>query len=386
MDFQLDEDQQLFRGTVRAWVERECPKDVARQLESREYVYPEALWEALVKGGFVGLGVPPEYGGQGADLMTQVILQRELARSLAGLTWVWGISAFCARAVHAFGGEALRHEVLTGLAEGRSRLAMAVTEPGGGTDIFGAIRTTGTKVPGGWRIDGQKMWSTGAAAAQHLLLLVRTDPEPAKPSGAFSMFLVPSPSEGLTIRPIPKLGMRALASCEVFLDGVEVGDEHLLGEVGRGWHQMVMAIDAERVLLAALCCGIIDGVLEDAIAYAHEREAFGRPIGQFQAIQHHIADIAMWQRQAELVTWYAASLPQDDPRYGLEANMAKVVASEHAVNAADLGIQILGGMGYSLETDMQRYWRDARLFRIGPVTNEVTRNMIAEGLGLPRAR
>ena len=200
------------------------------------------------------------------------------------------------------------------------------------------------------------------------------------------MFLVPNPAPGLTVTPIPKLGIRALASCSIVLDDVFVPNRLVLGQIDGGWRQIMTAIDAERILLAALCCGIIDGVLEDTVAYAGQRMAFGRPIGQFQAVQAHLADIVTWQHEAELPTYRAAWLAANGRPYGLEADIAKRTTSDYTVPAhADLGIQVLGGLGYSLETDMQRYWRDARLFRIGPVTNEVTIGMIARRLGLPRA-
>jgi acyl-CoA dehydrogenase len=385
MDFSLTEEQEAFRDSVREWVERECPKPEARRLEAQEFEYPEELWAKMAAARFPGVGLPEEAGGEGGGLIEQVILQRELARSLAGLTWMWGITAFCARAVWRFGVDELRRSLVPAVADGRARIAMAVTESGGGTDLLGALRTSARREGDRWVLQGEKVWSTGALAAQHLLVLARTSEVEGRPDKGLTMFLVPVPSPGLDVRPIPKLGMRALASCVVSLDGVAVPDERVLGTVDEGWKEIASVIDTERVLLAALCCGILDGVLEDAVAYALDRHAFGRPIGQFQAVQTHLADIAMWRAQSELVTLHAAWLASTGRKFGIEADIAKVVTSEHAVAAADLGLQVLGGMGYSLETDMQRYWRDARLFRIGPVTNEVTRSMIARQLGMPRA-
>jgi acyl-CoA dehydrogenase len=224
-----------------------------------------------------------------------------------------------------------------------------------------------------------------AHVADYILLLVRTTKEVEKQYQGVSLFMLPTVSEGVTIREIPKLGMRALGSCDVFLDDVFVADEYLLGEPDQAWKMLLPTLNNERIMLASFCVGILDGVLEDALAYAQQREAFGHKIGEFQSLQHHIANIAMWREQAELVVTKAAWMQARGLPCQREATMAKVIASEMANQAADLGIQILGGMGYSAETDMQRYWRDSRLFRIGPITNEMARNSIAEGLGLPRS-
>ncbi|HVX21109.1 MAG TPA: acyl-CoA dehydrogenase family protein [Acidimicrobiales bacterium] len=385
MDFSLTEEQQMFQKTLHEWVEREAPKSLARQWEADEFTYPEDLWEKMSSFGLHAIGIPEEFGGQGGDVVTQVIVARELARSLGGLTWVWGIPSFCAKAVAAFSPDEVRYELLPDLANGRARMAISVTEPSGGTDLLGAMTTVAEPVDGGWRVRGQKIWSSGAHAATHLLLLARTDKQAARPAQGVTAFLVPNPSEGLTIRQIPKLGMRGFGSCEVFLDDVVVPDRFVVGEVGRGWYQMLTTLNNERILVAATCTGIIDGVLEDAVAYLKQREAFGKTIGHFQSLQHYVADIAIWQREAELLTYLAAWRQQRNEPCGTESNMAKIVASEYAGQAADLGIQILGGMGYAAETDMQRYWRDARLYRIGPITNEMARNLVAESFGLPRS-
>lgn len=385
MRFDLDDEQEMFRSTVRRWVDREAPKSYARELEAAEGSYPHALWDKMTEAGFHAVGLPEEYGGHGGDTISQVILVRELARTLGGLTWMWGIPSFCAKSVARFGTESLKATLLPALAHGKCRMAISVTEPGGGTDLLGAMTTRGKKVDGGWVINGQKIWSSGALEATHLLLLARTDGLSDRRARGYTTFVVENPSDGLAIRHIPKLGMRGFGSCEVFLDDVFVPDEHVIGDEGEGFYQMISTLNNERILVAGLCCGIIDGVLEDAVAYAKERVAFGKTIGTFQAIQHYLADMAMWQRQAELLTYYAAWKESIGEPCGVEADMAKVQASEYAGRAADLGIQILGGIGYAAETDMQRYWRDARLYRIGPISSEMGRNNIAESLGLPRS-
>ena len=386
MDFALSDDQELFAKTIHDWVERECPKQYANQLERREFEYPYELWDKMTAAGLHGIGIDEEFGGQGGDVMTQTIVARELARSLAGLTWVWGISSFAGgKSVGLYGTDEQKARFLPDLAAGKVRFSIAVTEPGGGTDVLGAMKTKASKVDGGWRITGQKIWSTTADIADYLLLLARSDADVPKKTQGLTLFLVPGKSDGMEVRNIHKLGMRCVPSAEVFLDNVFVPDDLVLGEPGRAWYMLLGTLNNERIILAALCCGILDGVLESALEYVQQREAFGRVIGGFQAVQHVIADIAMWQRQAELITMQAAWLQSRGEPCGTEANMAKLLASEYAVAAADAGIQLLGGMGYAAETDMQRYWRDCRIYRIAPITNEMVRNTVAESLGLPRS-
>ncbi|GIU93487.1 MAG: acyl-CoA dehydrogenase [Acidimicrobiia bacterium] len=386
MDFTLTEEQELFRKTVRQWVDQNIPKSLANEIEQQEHEFPHQLWDMFTEAGFHGVGIDEQYGGQGGDIITQMILMRELARSLAGLAWVWGISSFSgAKSVGMFGNEEQKQRFLPKLARGEIKFAIAYTEPDGGTDVLGAMKTFATKDGDGWRITGQKIWSTAAHVADYLLLLARTERNPEKKSAGTTVFLVPRDQEGITTRQIPKIGMRAVGSCEVFLENAWCPDENVLGEVGRGFHQSLATLNNERIMLAALCCGIIDGALEEALDYIQKREAFGKKIGQFQAIQHFIADMRIMQTQAELMTFYAAWKQQQGLDCGLESNMAKIVASENAGRVADLALQMFGGMGYAYETNPQRYWRDARLYRIGPIANEMARNSIAEMMGLPRS-
>lgn len=385
MEYGFTEEQVMFRQSVRSWVEDNYPKERALELEAADG-YPHELWDDLGKAGLHGVGIPEEYGGQGGDIVTQMIMARELSRNLAGLSWVWGLSSFAGgKSVGYYGTPEQKRELLPGIADGRLKFAIAVTEPGGGTDVLGAMRTFATKVDGGWVINGQKVWSTQADIADHILLLARSDKDVEKRTQGLTLFLVPGGSDGLTTRSIPKLGMRSVASCEVFLDDVFVPDDCVLGEAGEAWYQLLGTLNNERIMVASLALGALDGVIEEALRYVQEREAFGKPIGQFQVIQHYIADMLIDQQCAELLTFKAARLQSAGEPCGMEANMAKIVASDAAVSAADHGIQMFGGMGYSLETQMQRYWRDARLWRIGPVTNEMGRNVIAEMAGLPRS-
>jgi alkylation response protein AidB-like acyl-CoA dehydrogenase len=386
MNFEPSDEMKLFRSTVHEWVDHEAPKAYTRDLERQEDEYPFELWDKLSAAGFHAVGISEEYGGQGGDVITQMILARELARSLAGLTWIWGLTSFAGgKSVGLYGSDTQKERFLPAIAAGESRWSIAFTEPGGGTDLLGGMRTSGTRVDGGWLLNGNKTWSTSAQVADYLLTIARTEPAGAKQHEGVTLFMVPRESDGVVVSPLAKLGLRSIGSCDIGFDDVFVPDELVLGEPGRAWYMLLPTLNNERIMLGAFCLGILDGVLEDAIAFSQERSAFGRTIAHFQAIQHFIADIAMARHQSDLVVNQAAWLQSEGKDCYRETTMAKVIASEAAVNAADTGIQILGGMGYSAETDMQRYWRDARLFRIGPITNEMARNVIAESYGLPRS-
>lgn len=386
MDFELSEEYQLFRDTVRRWVDEQCPKDWCRALERREHEYPQELWDRLVAAGYTGVGIAEEFGGLGGDILVQTVFMREFARNAAGLAWIWGITSFSgSKSIGFYGSEEQKRRFLPEMAAGRLRTAISFTEPGGGTDVLGAMRTTAQRASGGWILNGEKIWSTTSDTADYLLLLARSNKNVKRRSEGLSLFFVPRTSAGITTNPLPKLGMRALSSCSVVLQDVFVPDDLLIGEEGNAWLETTRTLNNERIMMSAMCLGMLDGILEDAVAYMQVRKAFGRPIGQFQSLQHYVSEIAMWRKQTELMLYNVAWLQSLDRPCAIEAAMTKTVASEYACQAADLGIQILGGMGYSAETDMQRYWRDARLLRLGPVSNEMARNMIAEGLGLPRS-
>lgn len=386
MDFNLSEEQIAFRDVVRRWVNEELPKDLMRKLEADEENYPFEIWDKLKAQGFFGVGIPEEWGGLGGDVVTQMIFAREMARTAGGLLWVWGLTSFGgAKTIGAVGSEEQKERWLRPMAAGDLRVSLSMTEPDGGTDVLGAMKTFAEKVDGGWKLNGAKMWTTGARVADRLLVLARTDKNVEKNHHGLTMFFVDGKSPGITASLLPKLGMRAMGSCSVTYDDVFVPDCDVLGEPGKAWYAMLPTLNNERIMVGAQCLGAIDGVLEDALDYMKQRKAFGGIIGRFQVLQHYVADIATSQKLTELLLYNVAWMQAQDMPCGNEANMLKMVATEAAVKAADLGIQILGGMGYSAETDMQRYWRDHRILRMTPISNEMVRNSIAENLGLPRS-
>lgn len=386
MDFNLTEEQSAFRDVVHRWVEAELPKDLMRKLEADEENYPYLIWNKLKEQGFFGVGIPEEFGGLGGDVIVQMIFAREMARTAGGLLWVWGLTSFGgAKLIQEAGTDEQKQRWLPQMAAGDLRVSLSMTEPDGGTDVLGAMKTYADKVDGGWVINGAKMWTTAARAAHRLVVLARSDRNAAKKHHGLTAFFVDAKSPGVTATLLPKLGMRAMGSCSVTYDEVFVPDSDVLGQPHQAWGAMLPSLNNERIMVGAQCLGAIDGVLEDALAYMKERKAFGGIIGRFQILQHYVADIATWQKLTELLLYNVAWMQAQGLPCGNEANMLKMVATENAVKAADLGIQILGGMGYSAETDMQRYWRDHRILRMTPISNEMVRNTIAESLGLPRS-
>lgn len=386
MDFDLTEEQQAFRDMVHRWVDTEAPNDWARELERDEHNYPHALWDKFSEAGFHGIGISEDYDGQGGDVIMQMILARELARSLGGLAWIWGITSFAgSKSIGLYGTDEQKRKYLPDIATGKLKAAIAFTEPAGGTDLLGPMTTTAEKVGGGWKLNGEKTWSSSSHVADYLLCIARTTKDVEKKHQGLTLFWVPTETDGVSITPLSKLGMRSMGSCAIHFEDAFVADENVLGEPDKAWYTLLPTLNNERIMVGAFCLGVIDGVLEDAVDYMQQRKAFGGIIGRFQALQHYAADIATWQKTTELLLYYCAARQSRGENVGVEANMLKLMASENANRAADLGIQILGGMGYSAETDMQRYWRDSRLWRIGPITNEMVRNGIAESLGLPRS-
>ncbi|RMF26535.1 MAG: acyl-CoA dehydrogenase [Chloroflexi bacterium] len=375
MDFQLTEEQEMFRRAVRDFAEKEL-KPRAAQTDEDETL----PWEALRKGiglGLFGLNVPEAYGGAEMDAISAAIAIEEIGRvcGSTGLSIAAHNGLACAPLV-AYGTPAQKERYLPRLTSGEMLGALALTEPSGGSDLVGGVRTTAVREGDGWLINGSKAWITNASLAEFIIVLARTDPEAG--TRGFSLFIVPADAPGLTIHPKEKkMGLRGSPTHALTFDGVRVPAENLLGEEGRGLHQTLATLDGGRVGIGALSVGIAQGAFEEALRYAQERRAFGKPLAEHQAIQWMLADMATAIETARLMVYYAAWLKEMGRPYTKEAAMAKLFASEMAEKVCRDAIQIHGGYGYSREYPVERMYRDVRLMTIGEGTSEVQRMVIA---------
>ena len=385
MDFTLSEKHKALQETVRTFLERECPRSLVRELDEKEE-FPFDQWASLGRIGLLGAPFPEEYGGAGGDILDEIIITEELAKGFAALAYAYLVTvSFGGITLHWFGSEEQKRHYLPMLCNGTARYSLALTEPGGGTDILGALQTRARREGDEYVLSGQKVFCTGAHVAHSVIVVARTNPNPPKKAEGLTLFLVDLPAEGMEIRPMKHLGVRAVAANQIFLNDVRVPASQVLGEVDRGWYHIIQTLNNERIEIAALCLGIAQAALDDAVAYAKERHAFGRPIGQFQAIQHQLADSFVETELARAMVYKAAWLQSQGLPVAAEAAMAKLVASEAALRVSSRGMEIMAGAGYMMDTDMQRYWRDARLFTFAPISNEMVRNLLGQHLGLPRS-
>jgi acyl-CoA dehydrogenase len=355
----------------------------------REHRFPTEFHDAMAAGGWIGIALPERFGGGGRGITEAAVVLHEIAASGAGMN---GCSAlhltiFGLNPVVRFGSEQLQEAFLPRAARGELHVAFGVTEPDAGTDTSRITCRAEPDGDGGWRVSGRKIWTTKALESEVVLLLARTAPAPPGDRfGGLSLFLADLDPAYVEITPIEKMGRQAVASCEVVYDGLPVPGWRLVGEEGRGFAQILHGMNPERILLAAEAVGIGRAALARAVDYAKEREVFGRPIGQNQAIAHPLAQAhvqlqAAWLAVLDAGRRYDGGLPS-----GEAANAAKWLAAEAGFFAADRAVQTLGGMGYAVEYDVERWFREARLQRLAPVSQEMALNFVAQNvLGLPRS-
>ena len=377
MDFELNEDQRLFRRTLREFVDKEIVP-VAPEWE-RTGRYPAEIVERFGQLGLFGITITEEYGGLDLDRVSFALVFEEIARGWMGVAGVLGSHSLSAWMIAKYGTEEQRGHYLPDLATGARRTGIALTEPGAGTDLQG-IATRAVRDGDHYVVTGTKTWITNARHADPLPVLVKTSVETPAHRG-MSVLLVDAGSEGLTIsRDLPKLGYKGTETCEVVLDGVRVPASRLLGGVeGRGMQQVLSALELGRLNIAARAVGVAQCAYEAALNYARERHAFGQPIAGFQAIQLKLADMATEIQAARLMTYWAATRSEAGPVRS-EAAMAKYFASEMALRATMEAMRIHGGYGYSQEFVVERLYRDAPLMAIGEGTNDVQRLIIARAL------
>jgi len=379
--YELDDDERAIVATVRDFVDREV-RPVAQELEHSN-TYPAKLIDRMKAMGIYGLAVPEPYGEVKVSTPCYAMVTEELARGWMSLAGAMGGHTVVAKLIDTFGTEEQKQAYLPRMATGELRATMALTEPGGGSDLQ-ALRTTARTEGDAYVISGSKTWISNARHSGLVALLCKTDPDARPVHRGISIVLVDKSGDlpGFAVsRDLPKLGYKGVESCELSFDGVRVPRTALLGtEEGKGFGQMMKGLEIGRVQVAARATGVARAALDDALKYAQERETFGTPIWQHQAIGNMLADMATKLTAARGLLLHAASRLDAGARADMEAGMAKLFASETAMEITLNALRIHGGYGYSTEFDVERYFRDAPLMIVGEGTNEIQRNVIARQL------
>jgi alkylation response protein AidB-like acyl-CoA dehydrogenase len=375
MDYQLTEEQCAIRGLAREFAQNEIAPYAAEWDRTGEF--PSALYCKMAGQGLLGLPFPEEFGGAGADAVSLALAIEEIGRAdgSVGLTYAAHIGLGSAP-IFLFGSGEQKNKFLTPLAKGEGIGALALTEAKGGSDLAGSVQTTARIVGREWVINGSKMFVTSGKIARSIVTLCRSDPD----SGhrGLSLIIVPHDAPGLKIGKVEdKMGLRTSLTTEVFFEDCRVPRENVLGKPGEGFHQTMQTLDGGRVGIGALSVGLGQAALDASIKYAKERQAFGQPIANFQAIGNMIADTAMELEAARLLVLRAAWFKDQSKRFTLQAAQAKLFATEAADRACWKAIQIHGGAGYLKDFPVERYYRDNRLMLIGEGTSEIQRMIIA---------
>ena len=377
--FDLTEDQRLVQKTVREFVDRDV-MPVASAMEHRDE-YPEALVETMKSMGLFGLNIPETHGGSDVDYTTFAIVFEELSRGWMGLAGILGAHLVLSDVLVRFGTDAQRKQFLPGLAKGEPRGGICLSEPGAGTDLQ-RITTTATRRGGSYIVNGSKMWVTNGRRAQTLLLMAKTDTSSTPPYRGISAFVIEKGAPGLTVsRDIDKLGYKGVETCELHFSDFAVPEANLIGGVeGEGFKHVMTGLEAERLNVAARGLGVAQAAFDVAIAYAQERQTFGKPIAEHQTIQIKLAQMATRIEASRLLVYAAARRKDKRERCDVEAGMAKLFATETAHDVSLEAMRILGGNGYSKDFPVERFYRDAPLLMIGGGTNELQHLIIAKGL------
>ena len=373
-DPMLNEEERMLQTLVRDFADRElAPR--AREVDEKEE-FDWTNWQGLARLGLTGIGIDPQYGGSGGGYRQIAIAAEETARgdAAASVSLIAHLS-LGTTTIYRFGNEEQKRSFVPSLAAGRGVAAWALTEPGGGSDAA-ALQTSAVNRDGTWFLNGSKMFITNADVAEAMVVFATQDR--SQGYKGISAFVVPQGAPGMTITPMHgKMGIRASSTNEVVFQDTPVPAENLLGEEGRGFRYAMEILDSSRIIIAAQCVGIGQAALEAAARYAQQRESFGRPIAQHQAIQFMLADMATAVYAARTTTMQAATLKDEGMPYINEASMAKLIASEMCVQVSSQAVQVHGGYGYFKEAAVERLFRDARVTTIYEGTSEVQRLLIA---------
>ncbi len=387
MDFQLTAEQKMIVQTATD-IARDFDPEYWRE-KDKKHEFPEDFWKSLIEAGFTGIVVPEKYGGGGMGMSEMILAMETLASEGCGLAgeWLLCLSAvFGGLSIAKHGTDAQKEKYLPRIVNG-SEFCLGLTEPDAGTNTLN-IKTSAVKEGNEYRIDGQKMFISGADRAKGMLLVTRTTPieKATKRTHGLSLFLVDMPNPAVEIIPIDKHGINYSKTFEMYISDLKVPADALLGELEKGWHYVLDTLNPERMSFSAASCGIGLLAIKKAVEYAKERKVFDSPIGAYQGIQFPLAEAKAKIEAARLLNYKAASMFDKGLECGAEANMAKVAAVEAGIQAVYHAMQTFGGYGYAVEYDVERWWREINLVRLAPVTHQMTLAFIGQHvLGLPKS-
>jgi len=383
MDFELNRQEKMIQDSVVEFAKKEFPPEMVRELDEKEE-FPREIFAKMAKADWFSLPIRQEYGGTGGTILEALLLIQNLSRYFAPAAFGYILHLMHAHLLDLHGSSEQKAYFLPKMASGEIFIAIAMTEPSGGTD---ALNMSSYAESDGdvFILNGQKTWISFADMCDFLITVMRTDVNPKKKSQGITLFISERENPNIEIRPIRKLGYRALHCCEVFYDKVEVPASNVIGKINQGFYHLLDTLNIERLGAAALALGVGEAAFEAALTYAKERIAFNRPIGQFQHIQRYISDMALSLEQARLLLYKAAWLCSKGKPAVLESNMAKLACTEATTQVTSDAMRIFGSYGFSMESEIQRYFRDSRLGLFSPVSNEMVRNLICEHFNLPRS-
>lgn len=380
MDFRLNDEQRMMIETARQ-IGESFGLEYWRRKDA-EKAFPSEYWKAVCDAGLAGVALPEEHGGSGLGMMEMALIVEALAATGGGSTvgQLFMINPiFGGVSISRFGSEAMKKELLPKIISGEINCSMALTEPDAGTNTL-EIKTFASADGDGWRLNGRKIWITGVASAQKMLVVARTKKlqDSASRTDGLSMFMIDVEREGLSHTPIDKLGTCTLDSSSVFFDNVRVEPGELIGTLHKGWRELLDVLNTERMVTTAGLVGTGELAIKLAVDYANDRKVFGdRPISSYQGLQFPLAQCHVEVESARLLNYKAATNFDMNLPYSNEANAAKLIAAQAVARATERSMQTMGGMGYAKEFHVERLWRDCRLFRFAPVSEEMLLNYVA---------
>lgn len=385
MDFGFTEEQLIMQQTVQRFCEKELHYKYVKWMDENVDFPPDDLWQKFADLGMFAAAVPVEYGGQGLGMIDVMVGFEQICKASMSVALAVGTTAgFGVRFIGELGTKVQKEKYLPLIAEGKFKTCMALTEPGGGTDILGALSTFAEDKGDRWVINGQKTFITGAHVADSLITVCKTERD-AKKSKSWTTIMVPRQSPGITIRKIGKISCHHCESVEIFYDNVEVPKENMLGTRGNAFYEIMTVLNPERIGVAMMGVGIIAAIYDFCFKYVQERNAFGGPISRFQILQNYLSDMYINLENSRNLTYKAAWLCDNKKPFHLEATMAKLAAAEGARHAATFGSEIFGGYGICNEYPVSMFLRDSYQIQFSPISNEMSRNILMQFQGLPKS-